>query len=55
MEFNYEKVDDREFCERSKLIEYNVSALLERGKFLPLLHSWTTKKFSCTANFSVSP
>lgn len=55
MELNYEKIDEQEYCERAQIIEYNVSALLERGKFLPLLYTWTTKKFNCTANFAVSP
>ena len=55
MEFLYERVSDNRFCERARLIEWDASALLERGKFLPLIHSWTNKKFVCTADFAVSP
>ncbi|KAI6229085.1 Neuroblastoma-amplified sequence [Aphelenchoides fujianensis] len=54
MECVYERINEREFCERTQLIEWKAAALLERGKFLPLLYNWTTKKFVCTANFAVS-
>lgn len=55
MEYAYERNGDQGFCERVRLIEWNVSALLERGKFLPLFYSYITKKFNCSANLAVSP
>ncbi|KAI6224867.1 Neuroblastoma-amplified sequence [Aphelenchoides besseyi] len=54
MERVYERINKKEFCERTQLIQWKAAALLERGKFLPLIYSWTTKKFACTANFAVS-
>ncbi|KAI6180922.1 Sec39 domain-containing protein [Aphelenchoides besseyi] len=46
MERVYERISKKEFCERTQLIQWKAAALLERGKFLPLIYSWTTKKKS---------
>lgn len=54
MESVYAQINDQEYCERTQLFDRDVTALLERGKYLPLLYSWTTKKFGCSANFAVS-
>ncbi|CAD5211411.1 unnamed protein product [Bursaphelenchus xylophilus] len=54
MESVYSRIDSGEYCEQTLLLAWDVTALLERGKFLPLLYNWTTKKFGCSTNVTVS-
>ncbi|CAD5206999.1 unnamed protein product [Bursaphelenchus okinawaensis] len=53
MESVYSRIDN-EYCEQTQLLAWEVTADLERGKFLPLLYNWTTKKFGCSTNLAVS-
>lgn len=54
MESVYARISGREYCQRTQLLEWHVTSLLERGKFLPLLHSWTRRKFPCSASLAVA-